>query len=38
MNIFEQLKSKISDQHITLVFPEEEDSRIQGAAVRLANE
>lgn len=38
MNIFEQLKSKISDQHKTIVFPEGEDSRIQGAAVRLADE
>jgi phosphate acetyltransferase len=36
MELFEQLKNKISGQNKTIVFPEGEDVRIQGAAVRLA--
>ncbi|MCM0583032.1 phosphate acetyltransferase [Weissella diestrammenae] len=36
MELFEQLSTKIKGQGKTLVFPEGEDVRIQGAAVRLA--
>lgn len=36
MELFEQLSSQIKGQGKTLVFPEGEDVRIQGAAVRLA--
>ncbi len=36
MELFEQLADKIKGQNKTLVFPEGEDPRIQGAAVRLA--
>ena len=38
MELFEQLSSQIKGQGKTLVFPEGEDVRIQGAAVRLAAE
>ncbi|MCG4287514.1 phosphate acetyltransferase [Lactobacillaceae bacterium KNUT 0156] len=38
MELFEQLSSQIKSQGKTLVFPEGEDVRIQGAAVRLAAE
>lgn len=38
VELFEQLKGKISGQNKTIVFPEGEDARIQGAAVRLATE
>ncbi|TVV37727.1 phosphate acetyltransferase [Weissella cibaria] len=38
MELFEQLSSQIKVQGKTLVFPEGEDVRIQGAAVRLAAE
>ncbi|CBL91902.1 phosphate acetyltransferase [Leuconostoc gasicomitatum] len=38
VELFEQLKQKISGQNKVIVFPEGEDARIQGAAVRLANE
>ncbi|MCT0954129.1 phosphate acetyltransferase [Weissella cibaria] len=38
MELFEQLSSQIKGQSKTLVFPEGEDVRIQGAAVRLAAE
>ncbi|WP_258088099.1 phosphate acetyltransferase [Weissella fangxianensis] len=36
MELFEQLANKIKGQNKTLVFPEGEDARVQGAAVRLA--
>ena len=36
MELFEQLKNKITGQNKTIVFPEGEDPRIQGAAIRLA--
>lgn len=36
MELFEQLSSQIKGQGKTLVFPEGEDVRIQGAAIRLA--
>lgn len=36
MELFEQLANKIKGQNKTLVFPEGEDARIQGAAIRLA--
>lgn len=38
MELFEQLSSQIKGQGKTLVFPEGEDVRIQGAAIRLAAE
>ncbi|WP_373892250.1 phosphate acetyltransferase [Weissella confusa] len=38
MELFEQLSSQIKGQGKTLVFPEGEDIRIQGAAIRLAAE
>ena len=38
MELFEQLSSQIKCQGKTLVFPEGEDVRIQGAAIRLAAE
>lgn len=38
MELFEQLSSQIKGQGKTLVFPEGEDLRIQGAAIRLAAE
>lgn len=38
VELFEQLKSKINGQNKTIVFPEGEDVRIQGAAARLAAE
>ncbi|SJX70666.1 Phosphate acetyltransferase [Weissella confusa] len=38
MELFEQLSSQIKGQSKTLVFPEGEDVRIQGAAIRLAAE
>ena len=38
VELFEQLKGKISGQNKVIVFPEGEDVRIQGAAVRLAAE
>lgn len=38
MELFEQLSSQIKGQGKTLVFPEGEDVRIQGAAIRLAVE
>ena len=38
MELFEQLSSQIRGQGKTLVFPEGEDVRIQGAAIRLAAE
>ena len=38
MALFDELKEKIQDEKIRLVFPEGEDARIQGAAVRLAEE
>ncbi|MBJ7617606.1 phosphate acetyltransferase [Weissella confusa] len=38
MELFEQLSSQIKGQGKTLVFPEGEDVRIQGAAIRLATE
>jgi len=38
VELFEQLKEKISGQNKVIVFPEGEDVRIQGAAVRLAAE
>lgn len=36
MELFEQLSAKIKGQDKTLVFPEGEDVRVQGAAIRLA--
>ncbi|WP_373773845.1 phosphate acyltransferase, partial [Weissella soli] len=36
MELFEQLSTRIKGQGKVLVFPEGEDARIQGAAVRLA--
>lgn len=36
MELFEQLSAKIKGQDKTLVFPEGEDIRVQGAAIRLA--
>ncbi|GAB6092546.1 phosphate acetyltransferase [Furfurilactobacillus curtus] len=38
MDLFDSLKNKISGQDKTIVFPEGEDPRILGAAVRLAKE
>ncbi|GMA70485.1 phosphate acetyltransferase [Leuconostoc litchii] len=38
MELFEQLKNKIIGKNKTIVFPEGEDVRIQGAAVRLATD
>lgn len=38
MSLFDELKEKIQDEQIRLVFPEGEDVRIQGAATRLADE
>ncbi|MCK8617226.1 phosphate acetyltransferase [Fructobacillus sp. M158] len=38
MALFDELKEKIQDDQISLVFPEGEDSRIQGAVLRLADE
>ena len=38
MELFEQLAGKIKNQDKVLVFPEGEDERIQGAAIRLAQE
>ena len=38
VELFEQLKGKINGQNKTIVFPEGEDVRIQGAAARLAAE
>lgn len=36
MNLFESLKDKINGKHLRIVFPEGEDPRVLGAAVRLA--
>ena len=38
VELFEQLKHKINGKNKIIVFPEGEDARIQGAAVRLASE
>ncbi|MBS9337589.1 phosphate acetyltransferase [Fructobacillus parabroussonetiae] len=38
MALFDELKEKIQDDQISLVFPEGEDPRIQGAVLRLADE
>lgn len=38
VELFEQLKQKISGENKVIVFPEGEDSRIQGAVIRLAKE
>ncbi|MBC9118191.1 phosphate acetyltransferase [Fructobacillus fructosus] len=38
MALFDELKEKIQDEKIRLVFPEGEDARIQGAVIRLAEE
>ena len=38
MELFEELATKIKGEHLTLVFPEGEDVRIQGATVRLAKD
>jgi phosphate acetyltransferase len=38
MELFEQLAAKIKGQDKTLVFPEGEDARIQGAVIRLAQD
>ncbi|MDR3190138.1 MAG: phosphate acetyltransferase [Lactobacillaceae bacterium] len=38
MELFEQLSTAIQGKGKTVVFPEGEDARIQGAAIRLANE
>ncbi|BAN74027.1 MULTISPECIES: phosphate acetyltransferase [Lacticaseibacillus] len=35
MDLFESLKDKINDKHLRIVFPEGEDPRVLGAAVRL---
>ena len=36
MDLFESLKDKINGKHLRIVFPEGEDPRVLGAAVRLA--
>ncbi len=36
MDLFESLKDKINGKHLQIVFPEGEDPRVLGAAVRLA--
>ncbi|QBO36703.1 phosphate acetyltransferase [Periweissella cryptocerci] len=38
MELFEELQSKITGTNKTIVFPEGEDVRVQGAAVRLAKD
>ncbi|GEK28780.1 phosphate acetyltransferase [Furfurilactobacillus siliginis] len=38
MDLFDGLKAKISGQEKTIVFPEGEDPRVLGAAIRLAND
>ncbi|WP_334333408.1 MULTISPECIES: phosphate acetyltransferase [unclassified Companilactobacillus] len=38
MDLFESLKSKINGKNLTIVFPEGDEPRILGAAVRLAKE
>lgn len=38
MTLFDDLKNKISDQDLTIVFPEGNDKRVLGAAIRLAND
>jgi phosphate acetyltransferase len=35
LDLFESLKDKINDKHLRIVFPEGEDPRVLGAAVRL---